>query len=301
MSDSHAVHPGTNVRVIWAIVRLATSALMAAAVVAQFVTTFTLTAEKGRDVETTLVNFFSFFTILSSCLGVIVMLVGGLWLLTRGARKQWEPRWMSYVWISVGTYMVITGIVYNLLLRGYVLEQGATVVWANEVLHLIGPIMFLLDLVLCIARRPLGWTAMGVAVIFPISWVIYTLLRGENVTSPVTGDPYWYPYPFLNPYLQPNGYFGVGVYVIGIAAAILVVAALAVWRTRMGRDAHATDAVVPEPFAYVAEESPVAAPVTATESLTAPTAAPGETNADAEAEAVIDADELEESTADSKN
>ncbi|MGF3052960.1 Pr6Pr family membrane protein [Microbacterium sp. YY-03] len=241
MSDSHAVHPGTNVRVIWAIVRLATSALMAAAVVAQFVTTFTLTAEKGRDVETTLVNFFSFFTILSSCLGVIVMLVGGLWLLTRGAKKQWEPRWMSYVWISVGTYMVITGIVYNLLLRGYVLEQGATVVWANEVLHLIGPIMFLLDLVLCIARRPLGWTAMGVAVIFPIAWVIYTLVRGENVTSPVTGDPYWYPYPFLNPYLQPNGYFGVGIYVIGIAAAILMIAALAVWRTRVGRRADTTE------------------------------------------------------------
>lgn len=241
MSDSHAARPGKNVRVIWALVRLATAGLMAAAVVAQFVTTFTLTAEKGRDVQTTLVNFFSFFTILSSCLGVIVMLIGGLWLLTRGARKQWEPRWMSYVWISVGTYMVITGIVYNLLLRGYVLEQGATVVWANEVLHLIGPIMFLLDLVLCIARRPLGWTAMGVAVIFPIAWVIYTLIRGENVTSPVTGDPYWYPYPFLNPYLQPNGYFGVGTYVIGIAAAILMIAALAVWRTRMGRRAGTTE------------------------------------------------------------
>lgn len=270
MSEGAAVTPAKNVRVIWAIVRLATAALIAAAVITQFTTTFTLTVEKGRDVTTTLVNFFSFFTILSNCLGAIVMLIGGLWLLTRGTRKQWEPRWMSYAWISVGTYMVVTGIVYNILLRGYVLEQGATVVWANEVLHLIGPAIFLLDLIFCIARRRVGWTAMGAAVLFPIAWVMYTLLRGENVTSPVTGDPYWYPYPFLNPYLQPNGYFGVGLYVIGIAAAILAVAALAVWRTRMRRAVDAPAPVVPEPRA--AESEPTAADAEPTADDVEPTA-----------------------------
>ena len=235
MSEGAPLVPGKKYRMIWAVVRLTTAALMAAAVVTQFVTTFTLTAEKGRDVATTLVNFFSFFTILPNCLGVIIMLIGGVWLLTGGNRRQWEPRWMSFTWVSIGTYMVITGIVYNLLLRGYVLEQGATVAWANEVLHLIGPLVFLLELVLCVARRPLAWTAMGVAVIFPLAWAMYTLVRGELITSPVTGDPYWYPYPFLNPYLQPNGYFGVGLYVLGIAAAIMAVAALAVWRTRLAQ------------------------------------------------------------------
>lgn len=261
MSDSSAVRPGKNVRVSWGVVRLATAALMTAAIIAQFITTFTLTAEKGRDVATTLVNFFSFFTILSNCLGVIIMLIGGLWLLTRGTTAQWEPRWMSYAWISIGTYMVVTGIVYNLLLRGFTLEQGATVAWSNEVLHLIGPILFLIDLVLNVARRRLAWSAMGVAAIFPIVWVVYTLLRGETVTGPVTGEPYWYPYPFLNPYLQPNGYFGVGLYVIGIAAAILAVAGLAVWRTHMQRVAEPEPAAEPaaEPEAEPAPE-PAAEP-----------------------------------------
>lgn len=262
MSESHAVRPGQNIRVAWALLRLVTAALIVAAVVAQFMTTFTLASDKGRDVTTTVVNFFSFFTILSNCLGAIIMLIGGLWLLTRGRSRQWEPRALSYAWVSVMTYMVITGIVYNLLLRGYVLEQGATVAWSNEVLHLIAPIIFLLELVLCIARRPLAWTAMGVATIFPIAWVIYTLLRGETVTNPTTGDPFWYPYPFLNPYLQPNGYFGVGVYVIGIAAAILAVAGLAVWRTQLGaRPAIENEVGAPAATAYEAFDEPrVSAP-----------------------------------------
>ena len=52
------------------------------------------------------------------------------------------------------------------------------------------------------------------------------------VTSPGSGDPYWYPYPFLdpnNPALQPPGYAGVAVYVLGIAVGIVVVGVLVVW------------------------------------------------------------------------
>ena len=41
--------------------------------------------------------------------------------------------------------MVVTGVVYNLLLRGIVLDQGTTVPWSNEVMHLVGPAFMLLD------------------------------------------------------------------------------------------------------------------------------------------------------------
>jgi bacteriorhodopsin len=55
-------------------------------------------------------------------------------------------------------------------------------------------------------------------VVFPIVWVIYTMIRG-----PIVG---WYPYPFLNPDIEPGvGYGGVTVYVIAIAAFILLVGA----------------------------------------------------------------------------
>ncbi len=51
---------------------------------------------------------------------------------------------------------------------------------------------------------------------FPIGWVIYTMIRGVVVG--------WYPYPFLDPSIAPGlGYRGVAVYVIAIAAFILLV------------------------------------------------------------------------------
>jgi hypothetical protein len=48
------------------------------------------------------------------------------------------------------------------------------------------------------------------------------------VIAPASGEPSWYPYPFLNP-AQPGGYGGVALYVLLIAAIIIGAAALVVW------------------------------------------------------------------------
>lgn len=132
---------------------------------------------------------------------------------------------------SVTAYMLVTGVVYNTLLRGIELPQGTTVLWANEVLHVVGPLVLLLDLLLAPGRRGLRWSAVGAVLVFPVVWVVYTLVRGPWVTNPVTGASSWYPYPFLdpgNPALQPGGYAGVAVYVVGIALLIGGVAAAVV-------------------------------------------------------------------------
>jgi hypothetical protein len=63
--------------------------------------------------------------------------------------------------------------------------------------------------------------------VFPVAWILYTLVRGPLVTNPVTKDPWWYPYPFLDPHLV-GGYGGVALYVVGIAVALGAVAALVV-------------------------------------------------------------------------
>lgn len=59
---------------------------------------------------------------------------------------------------------------------------------------------------------------------FPIVWVAYTLVRGPRVTSPLTGSPWWYPYPFLDPH-QPGGYGTVALYVGAIAVTIAAIGA----------------------------------------------------------------------------
>ncbi|ANS80026.1 Integral membrane protein [Serinicoccus hydrothermalis] len=124
--------------------------------------------------------------------------------------------------------MLVTAVVYNTLLRGIELPQGTTVAWSNEVLHVVGPALLLLDLLLAPRRRALPWRAVQVVVAVPVVWVAYTLVRGPLVTNPVTRVGHWYPYPFLdpsNPDLVPAGYAGVAVYVVGIALVIGLVAA----------------------------------------------------------------------------
>lgn len=219
-------------RGVWALVRVGTALLIVAAVLAQARVTIGGAADAGRDMATTVVNFFSFFTILSNVASVVVLAWAGAWLWrTREAVEAREPRAMALALASVTAYMLVTGVVYNTLLRGIELPQGTTVLWSNEVLHVVGPLVLLLDLLLAPGRRGLRWSAVGAVLVFPIVWVVYTLVRGPWVTNPVTGASSWYPYPFLdpgNPALQPGGYAGVAVYVVGIALLIGGVAAAVV-------------------------------------------------------------------------
>ncbi|MEH3088460.1 MAG: Pr6Pr family membrane protein [Microbacterium arborescens] len=215
----------------WSTLRLLMSAAIVAAVVTQLTASLTRTAETGGDVATVFANFFSFFTILSNVIAAVVLAWAALAAL-RDPAKARASLGLSAALACATTYMAITGIVYNALLRGITLPQGSEPVpWSNEVLHLVAPLFLLLDLVIGSARRGLLWRVVGAIIAFPLLWVTYTLIRGPLVTNPTTGDPYWYPYPFLNPN-NPGGWGMVIAYVIGIALAFVVIGFFAVWVTR---------------------------------------------------------------------
>ena len=213
---------------VWSLLRLAMAAGIAAAIVAQLVQSVSGAISAGRDVVTIVANFFSFFTILSNAASAIVLATAAIWYFSRGRRAVVEPRWLAFLLAAVTTYMIVTGIVYNVLLRGIALEPGSIVAWSNEILHLVGPLFLLADLFLGPFRRALPWRTVIGIVIFPLLWVGYTLLRASFITNPGTGDPFWYPYPFLNPN-SPGGWGSVLVYVVVIAAAIIAAASLVVW------------------------------------------------------------------------
>ena len=111
--------------------------------------------------------------------------------------------------------------------------------WSNEVLHVVIPLFLLADLLFAPRRRALGWSAVAIIAIFPIVWVVYTMIRANFIIAPATGEAWWYPYPFLNPHRVPGGYLGVSGYIIGIAIAIIGVACVVVWVGR--RRGTATD------------------------------------------------------------
>lgn len=214
------------------VARLLAAALVCAAVIAQLQRTISIglssTTDHGGHIPTIVANFMSFFTIQSNLAAAVVLAIGGIWALRAGRGAAVEPRWLAVLLACVSTYMIVTGIVYNLLLRGVPLPQGATVWWSNEVLHTVIPLFLLVDLLFAPKHRALPWKTLGVIAIYPIVWVIYTLLRAPLIIAPATGNPYWYPYPFLDPH-QPGGYLAVAAYVVGIAIAIIVVGAFVVW------------------------------------------------------------------------
>lgn len=224
----------------WPYARLAAAVLGFAAIIAQLTRTIQNAVEAdttwGGHLPTVSANFLSFFTIESNLLAAVVLAIGAVWAWTRGRDSEREPRWFAVLLVCVSTYMIVTGIVYNLLLRNVELPQGVTVVWANEVLHVVIPLFLLADVLFAPKRRALPWITMLIAAAFPIVWAVYTLVRANVIIAPATGDPWWYPYPFLDPHLVPGGYLGVSGYIVGIAGAIIGVAAFVVWVARR-RDA----------------------------------------------------------------
>lgn len=224
---------GRPFALLWSFVRLAGAAVGIAAVIAQLSRSIARAGEAteahAAHVPTVVANFLSFFTIESNLIAIVTLTIGAVWTWRPGADGRREPGWFAVLLACATTYMVITGIVYNTLLRGIVLDQGVTVGWANEVLHVVVPVVMALDLFLAPQRRALPWRAVGIVVIYPIVWVVYTLIRGPFIIAPATGDPWWYPYPFLDPHNFANGFGGVALYVVGIAAGIILVGFLVIW------------------------------------------------------------------------
>jgi hypothetical protein len=170
-----------------------------------------------------LADFFSYFTIESNLLAIVVLIVGGV-LNPQG------PRWV-YLRGAATVFMVITGIVYAVLLAHA--EVGLTSPWINDTLHRVTPVVMLVDWIAFSPwsrgsyRAALGW------LIVPLAYFAYSLLRGAAV--------HWYPYPFLNP-KHPGGYGRVVIYalVLAVFMALLVLAVNAISRWRAAPKARHT-------------------------------------------------------------
>ncbi len=205
-------------RALFGVLRVVAAGAVIVAIVGQFVVSWSMVPDRVAFV----VNFFSFFTILSNALTALVLLAGAWFAFTR----PHDPGWYNLVRACAVTYMATTFVVYNLLLREISLDRATTVPWSNEILHVWAPLYVVVDWVLAPGRHRIPWERLWTIAIFPLAWAAYTMVRG-----PIVG---WYPYPFLNPDIEPGvGYGGVLVYVIAIAAFILLVGAgvLALSRT----------------------------------------------------------------------
>jgi len=220
------------VRTAFLALRLGGAAAIVVAIVGQLTNVISYFDDNPlRDESATIVNFFSYFTIDSNILAVVVLLIGA-WRLAR--RLDDSP---AYALLRAGavTYMAITGTVYNLLLRNVELVEGLGQAWSNEIVHVVGPVVMVVDWLFAPGRRRLEWRHVGVLLAFPVVWTAYTMIRGPHVDDPVLGADSWYPYPFLNPDEFATGYGGVAFFLVLIGVAFAAVSLLVVWVSRRNR------------------------------------------------------------------
>lgn len=205
---------------VWAALRAAIAVAIVLATVDQVSRAMRGGSEFGWSGAEAVGRLFSFFTVLSNVLAALVL----LWAVaaTFAGRYRRDGRILAFALASVTTYMLVTGLVYNVVLRA---AGGADIMlgWSNDVHHIYAPAFLLLDALIGPGRRRLPWRALGAILVFPLLWVSYTLVRGPSLSAPDTGEPPWYPYPFLDP-REVGGYGGVALWVVGIAAVILLLA-----------------------------------------------------------------------------
>lgn len=153
------------------------------------------------------VNFFSYFTILSNLFAGIVLVFGAFQLIAHRQPSASTDLIRGMVVVN----MAVVGILFSVLLRD--VELGYLSPWINTVHHYIMPIAVVLEWLIQPPRTKLGKRQLLLCQVFPLLYLIYVLTRGAIVG--------WYPYPFFNP-ANVGGYGGVTAYIIGIMVVFVV-------------------------------------------------------------------------------
>ncbi|WP_227394638.1 Pr6Pr family membrane protein [Jeotgalibacillus aurantiacus] len=185
-------------------VRLFFAILGFAAIVAQF-------AEGITRADFIVLNFFSYFTIQSNILIALVLLAGAVvpghvfqsvkFQLLRGAATA---------------FIMTTGVVYFLFLRGLEESLQTPVPWVNTTLHYILPLIALIDWVWAFSKVKIAFKHTLIWLSYPLIYLIYTLVRGPFAD--------WYPYPFVDP--RPEGYIPVIISSLFLTLLIFTIAML---------------------------------------------------------------------------
>ncbi len=185
-----------------AVARVGFAVLALVSIVAQFTRSF-------DDPFLGASNFPFLFTYQSNFLAVLVLL--------GGARRLWDNQVDSQRWDlirgAVVTWMATTGIVHAILPTS-ANDTGVSYnyQWGTDVLHIVMPLVLLLDWLLVPPRHRLTFKHALLWTVYPLVFAGFSLVRGPFVE--------WYPYPFLDP--RENGWGSVALYVVGIAVGFLL-------------------------------------------------------------------------------
>lgn len=171
-----------------------------------------------------IVNFFTYFTVLSGIAAIIVLFIAGATAL----RRPEDPAWLDMARAMITTYALVSGVVYAIIvMQSASVHYSIAVPWSSQILHFWIPSLALLDWIVDPYKARVPWRYLGWVIVFPVLWLIFTLIRG-----PIVG---WYPYFFLDSQ-QVSGIAETVMYCSIIVAIITGISAILVALTRIRRN-----------------------------------------------------------------
>ena len=133
----------------------------------------------------TVINFCSYFTILTNTLIAFAMLLPVVAPDSAVARFLSKPS----VRIASAGYCIIVAVVYFLFLRNVGGDEDWELI-ADQLLHYVTPVLFTIDWLAFVPKGQVRWTIAGTSLVMPILYGIWTLVHGALTN--------WYPYSFFD-------------------------------------------------------------------------------------------------------
>jgi hypothetical protein len=174
------------------------------------------TPGNGMTILQAIARFLLFFTVLTNLMiavGVTISLLSPPSAAGRFFSK-------TSVMTATAVYIFTVAVVYNTILRGIVQLDGRDRI-ADELLHVVVPVLYLCYWYLFVPRQPLRWILALYWCWYPGLYVVYALIRGRIED--------FYAYPFIN--LQELGTNRVllnsgGMLVLFVTASLLFITAI---------------------------------------------------------------------------
>lgn len=146
---------------------------------------YIIIGNRVRTIFETIIQFFSYFTILTNILVAVCFTM--LLLQSASTRKNFFTK--PKVLTAVTVYITIVGLVYNIILRYLWKPEGMQLI-ADELLHSVNPVIFVLFWLIFVPKKALQWRDAFPWLVYPFVYCIYILIRGA-----LSG---LYPYPFID-------------------------------------------------------------------------------------------------------
>ncbi|MDI2141066.1 MULTISPECIES: Pr6Pr family membrane protein [unclassified Pseudomonas] len=168
-----------------------------------------------------LVSFFSYFTVITNTLVAVVLTCAVT------DRESAARQWFLQPWVSSGiaVSIAVVGLAYSILLRHLWHPQGWQFI-ADELLHDVMPLLFLVYWWLCVPKGTLRLKHLPLWLIYPLAYFAYALFRGHLLGA--------YAYPFIDVALlgYPQVFINAGGILLGFVLIALLVIGIDRWKRR---------------------------------------------------------------------